>query len=105
MSKELEGSDSQGEADMEMESEDEWQVVTKGRDRSADCVVKDEAEEAECVDELTDSEVRRDSCVMALKQLPLPPTSPTQSRSNISISHIDLLYQATPEKMICRMCL
>jgi hypothetical protein len=113
MSKELDGDNvclnlnlntGEGDADMEVEmdgGEDGWHVVSKDppvQTKGCDVVVKEE-----CVDDMD----MKDKDGVGVKSFtpPVCPTTTTTVRSNISISHIDLLYQATPDRMICRMCL
>jgi hypothetical protein len=103
------------ETDIALESDDEWQVIRKDSKKSviadANGSVKTEPEDGE-LDELMDGDDSQDSesNVTAVDKSSSPPCSPNSStpcppRSNISISHIDLLFQATPDKLICRMCL
>ena len=103
---------SQGEADI---SDNDWQFVSKESEMpdiaDGSGVVKVETEDPE-LDELMEADDGRDSdsntTVVDKSSFPTcTSTSRSQSvpHSNISISHIDLLYQATPDKLICRMCL
>jgi hypothetical protein len=115
LSQEAEAPPHQG-TDIALESDDEWQVIRKDSRKpvisDANGAVKTEPEDGE-LDELVDGDESQDSDsnVTAVdKSSSSPPYIPNSStpcppRSNISISHIDLLFQATPDKLICRMCL